>query len=291
MTGVKANYGTIGVNGHVQRESCVDELDTSTHVHSIAKWAQDSGMVAGLVTTMRVTHASPAGVYAHTANRQWETDKAVTHSSCDPEKTMDIAQQLIHGEGQNLRVILGGGRAVMLDQTIQDVDGKMGKRTDGKNLIKDWQNFPGKREYVWTRDQLLQVDLNETEYLLGLFEAEHMMYNLDVQEQNKTDTEPTLSEMVDAAISVLEKNSNGYFLFVEGGLIDHAHHKNRVQKSLSETVELSHAVDQIRARTSEEDTLIVFTSDHSHTMTFNGYPVSIHLSFNVLDVILFSLAE
>lgn len=263
------------MNGHVQRKSCEDALDPSTHVYSIAKWAQDSNLVTGLVTTTRVTHASPAGVYAHAANRMWETDKKVAHDSCDPEKIIDIAQQLIYGEGRNLRVILGGGRAVMFDESILDVEKGTGRRTDGKNLVEDWQSFPGKREYVWNRDQLLEVDLNETEYLLGLFEAEHMMYNLDVQEQSRTDTEPTLTEMVNAAISILEKHSNGYFLFVEGGLIDHAHHGNKARMALDETIELSRAVAQIRARTSEQDTLIVFTSDHAHTMSFSGYSVSI----------------
>lgn len=61
LSGVKANYGTIGVNAHVRRHDCVGGLDQSRHTVSIAKWALDAGKSVGLVTTTRVTHASPAG--------------------------------------------------------------------------------------------------------------------------------------------------------------------------------------------------------------------------------------
>lgn len=46
--------------------------------------------------------------------------------------------------------------------------------------------------------------------------------------------EPSLSEMTVAAIEVLQKNRNGYVLFVEGGRIDHAHHQNLVSASVYE---------------------------------------------------------
>lgn len=56
------------------------------------------------------------------------------------------------------------------------------------------------------------------------------------------DTEPTLAEMVRAAIRVLSKEDNGFFLFVEGGKIDLAHHKTRARRALDETIEFSKAV-------------------------------------------------
>lgn len=78
--------------------------------------------------------------------------------------------------------------------------------------------------------------------------------------------------MTKKAIEVLSKEENGFFLFVEGGLIDHAHHRNKARLSLDETVELSEAVRQAMDMTSEDETLIVVTSDHSHVMTMSGYP-------------------
>lgn len=95
-----------------------------------------------------------------------------------------------------------------------------------------------------------------------------MQYNLLA---NKTE-EPTLVEMTEAAINVLSKGDKGYYLFVEGGQIDMAHHFNLAHLSLDETVMFSRAVDRAYQMTSRTDTLIVVTSDHSHTMTVNGYP-------------------
>jgi len=83
--------------------------------------------------------------------------------------------------------------------------------------------------------------------------------------------EPTLAEMTETAIKVLSKGNNGYFLFVEGGLIDWAHHGNAAHLSLDETVMLSESVRRAVALTSRRDTLIVVTADHSHTMTISGY--------------------
>jgi len=84
--------------------------------------------------------------------------------------------------------------------------------------------------------------------------------------------QPTLAEMTKKAIEILKKEKNGFFLFVEGGLIDAAHHETVARLALDETNELSKAVQQAVDMTSEDDTLIVVTSDHSHTMTMAGYP-------------------
>lgn len=88
--------------------------------------------------------------------------------------------------------------------------------------------------------------------------------------------QPTLSQMTKAAIKVLQKEPNGFFLFVEGGLIDKAHHYDRARKALAETVEFSKTVEVAAKLTKEEDTLIVVTADHSHTMSINGYPARGH---------------
>jgi len=96
-----------------------------------------------------------------------------------------------------------------------------------------------------------------------------MKYRLVADEK----MQPTLAEMTKKAIEVLQKQQNGFFLFVEGGLIDAAHHKVLARIALDETAELSKAVQQAVDMTSEDDTLIVVTADHSHTMTMSGYPV------------------
>lgn len=120
----------------------------------------------------------------------------------------------------------------------------------------------------------MNVDASSTDYLLGLFEHSHMRYNLEVKSEKIEYLEPTLSEMVEKAIEILSKHEDGFFLFVEGGLIDRGHHDTKAHYALEETVEFAKAVALARAKLSEEDTLIVTTADHSHTMTYAGYAVS-----------------
>ncbi|XP_058466143.1 membrane-bound alkaline phosphatase-like [Malaya genurostris] len=275
LTGVKGNYGTIGVNAQVPAYDCEADLDTSTHTHSIAKWAMDAGKDAGLVTTTRVTHASPAGVYAHTANRDRENDNEVENDGCDKSIVQDIAHQLVHGDtGKRLKVIMGGGRREFLHKDLDPETGKKGKRKDKRNLIQEWLDL-GKdienRTYVWNKQDLLSVDSTVTDRLLGLFEPGHCQYNLNRIRDN-LEQEPTLAEMVDKATDILSKGNNGFFLFVEGGRIDHAHHDTWARLALDETAEFSKAIELARRKFSEEDTLIVVTSDHSHAVSYAGFP-------------------
>ncbi|XP_055842323.1 membrane-bound alkaline phosphatase isoform X2 [Episyrphus balteatus] len=278
LSGVKGNYGTIGVNAQVKRSDCTKAQDPSTHTESIAEWAQDAGKSTGLVTTARVTHASPAGVYAHTANRNWESDTDIIKDKCSAVDNLDIARQLVHTPvGRNLKVIMGGGRREFRGKKQNDEEGIKGRRTDGRDLIQEWiadkKLQDADASYVWSRKGLNSLDLSKTEYLLGLFSSNHCPYHGDLAREGLEKSDPSLSEMTEAAIKVLKKNKKGYFLFVEGAKIDMAHHENWARKALEDTKEFAHAVELARNMTSEKDTLIVVTSDHSHTMTINGYPL------------------
>lgn len=212
------------------------------------------------------------GVYSHTAHRDWESDSDTIYGGADPKVCRDIAYQLVYGEtGRNLNVILGGGRSKFRPTGSTDEEGSPGSRIDGLNLTDLWlqQKTSNNQtaEYVWNRNGLLSLS-NNTDYLLGLFEGDHCQYNLDTNPV----TEPTLAEMTQAAIEVLSKGDEGYFLFVEGGRIDHAHHETLAKKALDETVEFSKAIQRAVDITSRSDTLIVVTSDHAHTLSVSGYP-------------------
>lgn len=274
LCGAKANRGTIGVDVNVNRENCSAQQDDSFHVHSLAKWFQDAGKSTGFVTTTRVTHATPAATYAHVADREWEDDHEITNDGVDDVACDDIAEQLILNEpGRNFKVIMGGGRRVLLPNTEVDVEeGRRGYRRDGKNLIQEWQrqkNSRGQRgAYVWNRDDLLALDVANTDFLLGLFGYSHMDY---LVERDRV-MDPSLPEMTKAALEILQKDPNGYFLLVEGGLIDLGHHGNKAQKAVTETVELEEAVQVALSMTRREDTLVLVTADHSHSLTMNGYP-------------------
>lgn len=268
LSGVKANYQTIGVTADVQLNDCAASKQPQNRLSSIADWALQRGKAAGLVTTTRVTHASPAGVYAHTSNRDFESDYDVFDLGHDPSACPDIAQQLLDKVGQGLQVVLGGGTKKFLPNTLSDVYGNVGERVDGRNLLDEWQQSkPGSARVIFNRTELLAIDPRQTDYLLGLFNASHLAYHLD----ESIDT-PTLAEMTETAIRVLSGDPEGFFLFVEGGRIDHAHHETKAKKALDETVQFSNAIKKALQLTNPWDTLVVVSADHGHTMTINGYP-------------------
>lgn len=61
---MKSTFETIGVSGHVQLNDCKGQNDPSSRTVSIAEWAQNKCKITGIVTTTKVTDASPSGVYA-----------------------------------------------------------------------------------------------------------------------------------------------------------------------------------------------------------------------------------
>lgn len=85
--------------------------------------------------------------------------------------------------------------------------------------------------------------------------------------------EPSLADLTRVAIRTLSRNRDGFMLLVEGARIDHANHYGNAYRALGETVAMSDAVQAAVDATSQDDTLILVTADHSHTLNFVGYPV------------------
>ncbi|XP_017763682.1 PREDICTED: uncharacterized protein LOC108553326 [Eufriesea mexicana] len=271
LCGVKANYETVGLDSSARFENCNSSFDA--RVPSLINWAQEQGKSTGLVTTTRVTHATPAALYAHTASRYWEDDGKVpsgARTSCK-----DIARQLLEDEpGRNINVILGGGRRHFVPKVIQDPEepDKEGRRLDGRNLIDEWSRNLRLRnvaaKYVANKEQLENVDPRKVNHLLGLFSYSHMDFDVDRNTNGSGD--PSLAEMTIKALRILAKNPEGYFLFVEGGRIDHAHHYNNAYRALDETLALEEAVRAVMKEVDLSETLLVVTADHSHVLTLGG---------------------
>ncbi|XP_075680788.1 alkaline phosphatase-like isoform X2 [Dermatophagoides pteronyssinus] len=288
LTGVKANFYTLGVAAKVNKDHPDCNLVQKSSVDSILKWALDSGKAAGFVTTTRVTHATPGASYAHTQNRDWEYD--IDESVVNPttrHNCKDIARQLIEDEpGKSLNVILGGGRQSFMSDQELDPKGMLseghihsvsGKRRDGRNLIEEWKLKRSKQDkdhsnfaYVNDTQSLHGVNYQKIHYLFGLFNYTNMEY--EKLRDRSPNGEPSLTEMTEAAIKVLSNNPNGFVLLVEGGRIDHAHHDGFATLALHETLEMDRAIRRSREMLPMEDTLIVVTADHSHSLVINGYP-------------------
>ncbi len=267
-TGVKTRAGVISIGQSADFGDCKGALDAPM----ITLWqlAAGSGMATGVVTTTRVTHATPAATFSHSANRGWESDSAMPAEAL-AAGCVDIARQLIESPyGNGPDVLMGGGRTNFMPSTQSDPEypQESGRRDDGRDLIASWKQRRPDGSYVWNAEQFAAAPTDKP--LLGLFEPSHMQYEHD--RPGDAAGEPSLSEMTAAAITRLSRNPNGFVLLVEGGRIDHAHHDGNAYRALTDTIAMAEAVEVANRLTSADDTLILVTADHAHTLSFVGYP-------------------
>jgi alkaline phosphatase len=258
-SGVKTRAGVIGVGPQTHRRSCEEEK--TWPVATIGELAKSRGKALGIVTTARITHATPATVYAHSAERDWESDAFLTDEQIE-QGCGDIARQLVEFDaGGGFDIALGGGARAFYGRNL----GGRRKADDG-NLVAEWQAAGQNHRFVSTRSELAGISRDDR--VLGIFSRSHMTY---MAERGDDSTEPTLSEMTAAAIEHLE-GRDGFFLMVEGGRIDHGHHDGKPGYAMLETQEFARAVTVALDKVDLDETLILVTADHSHVFTLAGYP-------------------
>lgn len=268
-SGLKTRAGVIGIGQQASRGDCA--AASRTEVATLWELAAASGLATGVVTTTRVTHATPAATFTHAADRNWENDADLPDSAVAAGCRDIAAQWLQPASGRGPDVLLGGGRQQFLPTTAADPEypDTTGKRSDGRDLMAEWRQRHPRGHVVWNAQQLAQAPA--TGPLLGLFQPSHMHFEHD--RADDAAGEPSLAEMTRAAIERLASHPDGYVLLVEAGRIDHAHHQGNAFRALSDTIALSDAVRMADRLTSRDDTLILVTADHSHTLTFAGYPM------------------
>jgi alkaline phosphatase len=271
MTGLKTRGASVALDQVPTRGQCQEAM--THHEPTLLEEAKDAGLAAGLVTTMRLTHAVPAATYAHVSDPDWEIDWRVPPQA-KAQGCKDIARQLAEFDHLGgLDVVLGGGRAAFTGVDQEDPRDKKlhGLRADGRDLIAEWLTRNPGGDYVWSASALAGVQWKSFRgRLLGLFARDNLAYEADRLETG--DDEPSLTEMTTAAIKALQRNTRGYVLVVDAGGIDRGHHAGNAYRALTDTVELARAVQAAQAATNVKDTLIVVTADHSHTLTLGGYP-------------------
>lgn len=276
VAGIKTNDGAISVDEDIDRNEKDGSVVASHSVQTILEQAEAKGLSTGIVTTARVTHATPAVNYAHIGNRDWEADSNLPAGAT----VKDIAAQLVEAQRKfGLEVVLGGGRSQFYPNTVNDPEypSRVGARKDGRNLPAEWVSARPKSAYVWNHAQFSAINPAKTDHLLGLFERSHVQYEEDRQPFDGTPSrdgagEPSLAEMTGKAIEILKKNNKGFYLMVEGGRIDHGHHAGNAFRALTDTIALADAVQTAMSMTDPDETLIVVTADHSHVFTIAGYP-------------------
>lgn len=270
VAGAKTRAGVLAVDETVPRG---DHTAVKGHrLETLLESAERRGLWTGVVTTARLTHATPAACYAHSPERGWESDGKLSDAARN-EDFPDIARQLIEFPfGDGLEIAFGGGRSHFLPTEVRDPEDpeRSGRRRDGRNLPLEWVARSSKSAYVWNLATFEALDPAANDQVLGLFEWDHMEWEVD----RETDLagEPSLSEMTTFAIDLLSRGPEGYFLMVEAGRIDHGHHVGNAYRALTDTVELSSAVKGALSKIDLRETLVIVTADHSHTFTIGGYP-------------------
>lgn len=268
MTGVKTNNDVVSMtsdtvafdasgNDYANNADSTCPSGNGHAVTTLLELAKAAGLGTGVVTTTRITHATPAATYAHVCHR-------------DGENTI-AAQMTPGGAGYNtalgdgIDVILGGGRRHFLPKGASG-----SKRSDVRDLLSEMK--AGGYTYVSNRSEFNAAAPGAGQRLLGLFTLDHMAYDLD----RDATQEPSLAEMTGKAIDVLKNNGKGFFLMVEGGRIDHALHNTNAARALQDTIAFDDAVKAAIDKLQSLDpglknTLIVVTADHDHTLVLNGY--------------------
>ncbi|WP_423810693.1 alkaline phosphatase [Pseudohalioglobus lutimaris] len=268
MTGVKTKAGVISVDQSVTRGDC--RSSRGHHTASFLELSEQRGLATGIVTTSRLTHATPATAYAHVPERDWESDVNIPQAE-KAAGCKDIALQLLEFPyGNGIEVAFGGGRENFLPVSFIDGEGGEGKRADKRNLIEEWKKKHPDGKYIWNEAMLNKLSAHSTGPVLGLFDASHMPFEADRAEELAAG--PSLAAMTEKALQILQRHSEGYFLLVEAALVDKGHHAGSAYRALTETVGLAEAVDKAVKMTSRNDTLIIVTADHSHTLTMGGAP-------------------
>lgn len=240
LTGTKTKGGVINIGRRAARQNCIQAQQAP--LESLAQKAGAAGLSTGVVSTARITHATPAVMYAHSADRNWEQPKDVPEPYREAGCT-SIAEQLIYGD-HGLDLVFGGG-ARAFDTILQDWPGTQ------SSVLSELEAAPSSKP------------------VLGLFAQSHLPYRrLRPQETSV----PTLEAMTRLAIKRLSTNPSGYFLMVEAGRIDHGHHAGKAELALEEAFAFDKAIQAALEMIDLNETLVLVTADHSHVLTMAGYP-------------------
>lgn len=263
MTGVNTNQSVISLDAATEPSDFNGDGDGEAP-WTLLELAKARGMKVGVVSTAQITHATPAATYAHINQRNNENDIALQALPTDAT----FNRRLLSG----VDVMMGGGRRFFLPGSVRDEEGAAGGRTDGRDLRAEYE--AAGYTYVWNNTGFSALT-SASMPVLGLFERGHMEYEAD----RLTDAggEPSIKEMTVKAIELLQAASRpasrGYFLHVEAGRIDHAHHEGNAYRALSDTQALDEAIGAAAQMVDLRDTLIIVSADHSHVFNIAGYPM------------------
>lgn len=259
VSGVNTNNGVLGYDATTEFNDFHGDGDGQKSVN-VFEQAKRFGKAIGVVSTARITHATPAACYSHINNR--DNENAIALQALPGDATYNA--WLAGG----LDLLVGGGRRHFVPNTVFDEEGSKGSRTDGRDLRAEFQGAG--YGYVWNATQWATLSASDLP-VLGLFESSHMEWEHD--RPGDFGGEPSLSELTQKSIELLSSDPEGFFLHVESGRIDHAHHAGNAYRALTDTEEFDRAIGVALSMVDLSETLIIVTADHSHVFNIAGYPL------------------
>ena len=229
--------GTALATGKKTKNGAIGMLqDLETPCTSIAHWAKNAGKAVGVATTVAITHATPASFYGHQPSRQmyYEIGKDLCKSGYDFFAGCDFHKPNTKEGEPTLR------------QQAQDA---------GYTILTG-----GYKEYQKKGRKADKLILFQSDYQNEKLGSDHIPYALD---QDKNDL--TLEQIVRAGINYLSnKQTDGFFFQIEGGMIDYACHRNDIGNVINEVLDLDKAVKVAYEfyQQHPDETIIVITADH-----------------------------
>lgn len=232
--------GTVYAAGEKTNNKYIGTSVNDTSMASILEGAESVGKSTGIVATSEITHATPGDFTAHTNNRKYYNQ---------------ILQQQIN---QDMEVVLGGGfnKASGFSSEVSSDEFESYYEEQVNNIKEEGFDF------ITTKDQLTSYDGDK---LWGSFADADLKYDFDRQSDNDN-VQPSLAEMTNKAIEVLNKDEDGFFLMVEGSKVDWAAHANNTVGIVSDILAFDEAVKAaIEFAKTDGNTVVVVTTDHGNS--------------------------
>jgi alkaline phosphatase len=224
--------------GHKADNGAINVLPDKMQAFTIGQAARKAGLSVGIVSTARITDATPAGVYGHVAKRK-EEDL--------------LAEQLVEFQPD---VAMGGSLRHFIPQALEG-----SQRKDDKNLVDEIKSKG--YTYVTNDTELKGTDLAACPKLFGLFAKSNMAFDIDRQNDPKLASQPTLADMTRAALSIVTRNPKGFFVMIEGARIDHACHGHDIRAVIGDTLAFDDAVKvALEFQKTHPHVLVLVTADH-----------------------------
>lgn len=236
-----AAAGTALATGHKTNNGVISQKPNGTVVKSLIEAAEEKGISTGIISTTRITHATPATFASHNENRNNENAIAADY--------LDSGVEFIAG---------GGNRHFV----PQNWEWGKSKREDDRNILTEFS----KKGYITFESEEASKDFRDYapkagDKVIATLAYSHLPYEIDRKQANET---PSLAEITEKGIELLSKDDKGFFLMVEGGRIDHACHANDIAGSIHDTLAFDNALEKAYEfyNNHPEETLIVVVGDH-----------------------------